>query len=312
MNASISAFGSDFALYIALGVCAIIVVIGVALEAIEDIHKVKETYAWHEKDPWKLVAAKVGLALLVLGLCGETIFQVWIEHKDTHFRADAAHRISTLSDKAESLRKEANKARLEEEKLRTANLALEKILRPRRINLDQPGLGVELRQLKSFAGTPVLIDSVSDLEALRAAHDLGFILFGSGWKVSFRVETPVASLQFPDGIWVAVHVATPRRGEWQIKSNRKPDVSPAEQAVNRFLSAVQINNIADFPLLYRSRPWVIPPTGTLLIIVGMKPTWDQLFVQDVKEYNRFVESLKPDELRSLKPNDFEGFLKERR
>jgi hypothetical protein len=101
---------SDYTLYVLLGVCTLAVAIGVAFEFVEDWQKAKEKREWNERNPWSPIVPKVGFVLLVVGLAGEIVFQVWLEQRDTTFKTDAARAITNADSRATSAEQHATES----------------------------------------------------------------------------------------------------------------------------------------------------------------------------------------------------------
>lgn len=163
-----------------LWIATLAVVIGVALELIEDASKVKEKLEWHERRPWRPMVPKIGSVILVLGLAFEIAFQTKIAQRDTAFRTSAETRIAMLKQEASNAEKSAANARLEAAKI-------EKSVAWRRLT---PERATKIASsLKQFAGQRVNVFTyLGDLEAWMFASQIELALGGkdgAGWNVHF-------------------------------------------------------------------------------------------------------------------------------
>jgi hypothetical protein len=84
--------------------------------------------------------------------------------------------------------------------LRNDNLAMEKMLRPRRV----PFVIKDRERFARFSGTRVLIQSVPDFEAIKLARDISWALGRFGWKPEIVNEqsTHIESLAINDGVQI--------------------------------------------------------------------------------------------------------------
>jgi hypothetical protein len=76
-------------LYLGLWIATAVVIIGVALEAIEEWGKIKEKVRWSEREPFRPLSPKIGLIILVSGLCAELHFQTALHTRETNMRIAA-------------------------------------------------------------------------------------------------------------------------------------------------------------------------------------------------------------------------------
>jgi hypothetical protein len=110
---------------------------------------------------------------------------------------------------------EAAQANRRSEELRADNLALQKIVLPRRLGstiaITSPGetelpplASVQFAALKPFAGTPVVIQVVPDFEAYTLANDIRAVLASFGWKSQIIDEgtSHVPPISIAEGVTV--------------------------------------------------------------------------------------------------------------
>ncbi|MGA2795870.1 MAG: hypothetical protein ABSE69_20655 [Roseiarcus sp.] len=162
-------------------------------------------------DNWVLIFA-VGVAFC---LAMEAIFSVshWLNNRQLPpLRLELTKLQDIELAKLEFVAAEANRRT---EELRADNLALQKIMQPRRlgsiVSFSTPGepasiplADVQFSAIKPFAGTPVLIQVVPDFEAQTLANDIALIANVFGWRPQF-MDKSVSHLPYAlisDGVMV--------------------------------------------------------------------------------------------------------------
>jgi hypothetical protein len=188
----------------------------------------------------------------------------------------AQKKAGIVAKQADELRKRtselATKLKAEEsaeEGLRVNIGELEKIARPRVLAVKGlPDGKSNIDELKKFAGTEVLLVSIDNEEARRAAGSIKFILdswAGAGWKVT--VTVPVSTWTFPvhDGVSVQIPKS--------IIDGRTPELMKMSRAQNALVTFMTKSGWEE----------VIPgvstdenPSHGLRVIVGFRPQPIQL------------------------------------
>jgi hypothetical protein len=135
---------------------------------------------------------------------------------------------------------------VEAAQLKRDNLTLEAELSPRLFK----GQHNAIEKLKMFAGTPVVLEYVLDLECKRLAEQIAFVLTEAKWPYSPK-PNPDPDMFFSEGVHAGANaIAYPLAGQALIDELNKSGVDAA---------------------LLPLGP-VIPPEGSILIRVGMKPS----------------------------------------
>ena len=206
----------------------------------------------------------LGPILVVLGVSGEMYAQY--------------HAALVTSEYQTEMDSENAKLNNEAEKLKTANLELEKTMLPRRLPIETSPGSNGLRSIQNFAGTNVAVIAVPDVEAIRLAKDIAGLLGSSSWKGPFIVEPPVPGSDIPDGV--------------QIWSETNGDLNSSTEKAVLALSLVLSeeyletgmspstaidNRINSFPPKPHWWPSDLSAmTDTVYVFVGMKPIEEQI------------------------------------
>ncbi|MGA8272646.1 MAG: hypothetical protein WB919_13890 [Candidatus Sulfotelmatobacter sp.] len=244
--------------FVALLVFTGLVGLGVLIEGPELFHDIKELITRKSRDyrnllvpslyrkeprphPLLKIVATIGWLLIVVGVTGEGFEEAMIFQEDRAIQTFNDTFLASLNDKA-------NGALLEQEKLKAANLELQKLIQERDINSDQQkAIG---DALKLFAGRFVIIQVYAyDQEALRLATLIkaalnsgridaevfpnpfpGFVNFPVGVQVSGSDKTFVERLRnvlsetgkltLTDPKWKPQATSGPRTGIWSQKASQ--------------------------------------------------------------------------------------------
>lgn len=242
------------ALDIWLGLATLTVIVGVALEASEDIQRVREKYLWHERDPWKPILSKIGLVLLVLGLAAELVFQTDIQVREIRQKVRTERLLANERD---------SRVRLQYE--------IARIIGGRHVKVRQ-GFASLLR----LKYPTVLIQNIEpDSEADRLAGELAWAL--QTWKPQ-RVDgtyTHIGNSAIGDGVTIYCL-------DWQLynPSSGSPttpieNAAQAAQQLGSFLSGTE-NQVS-----FQIRPLSLDKSrrdisfdvlaGTILVLIGRNP-----------------------------------------
>jgi hypothetical protein len=145
--------------------------------------------------------------------------------KDEAFRSQ----LGALETTAAEANKKAGELNKSAEELKHRNLILEKALAPRIIEIKGSPDEV-LKGLKKFSGTEVIITSITDAEARRAAGAIAWALSWAGWKVIHW--PPSDSFLSQDGVRVEL---PPMPVINQEEINKRSKQAEARQAIVAFL-----------------------------------------------------------------------------
>jgi hypothetical protein len=179
----------------------------------------------------------------------------------------------------------SSEANLKAEQLRTDNLALQKIIQPRRlgslIRISSPNspdippeAELQFSGIKKFIDTPVVIQVVPDFEAQALARDMVSVLIAYGWKpvIINEARSHVSPMDILDGVRV-----TYPPGSKFVDAAR----ALADGFTNAGLTGGGLNScfaqgypvtragkpVLDFP----GYPSFDPPIDAVIVQVGMKP-----------------------------------------
>jgi hypothetical protein len=224
-------------------------------------------HGWEEVMRWSL--ASVGLFALIVGVA--TYFVVTLQREEI----------------AES------RARIEQ--LKSANLALQKILLPRRlavVRMDEPFGGFRVRrpdlpdalplfsELQKFPRTLAAIQAVPDFEAMNLALDLKAVLEQIGWRPELIDEkrSNLPPLRIPEGVTVLSFAPPSDDPADLIKSARWNE--PAA-ALSQALIAAGVGSVGKYafgasviPNSPKNPPtaaYFDPPLEGVYVQIGMKP-----------------------------------------
>jgi hypothetical protein len=218
-------------------------------------------------------------ALIFFGVWGELYFAKRAREADDGRVAEANAR--------------AAEAQLETERLRAANLAVQKLLTPRRITLmpkdenEAPLRRALLNTMEKFAGTKALLQWIPDFEAKTLACDIADILVRVNWQVEAIGESsPIVS---PGLIREGVYLLTQEGPLWertesgtlQRVQNRKMSVAyHAAMALKAFLKLGFGELASSWEITYSSEYPDVPsilsmkfeiPEDSVLVLVGARP-----------------------------------------
>ncbi len=220
-----------------------IVVLGLILEYAHDFQKLV-------RGPrrWMILRKFIGGILVTAGVAGELFVQFRLSGVETNLRT--AKNLQVVD-----LQRETNTARLEQEKLRAANLELEKLIAPRSLGEEkQFGEGLE-----QFAGTKVIVESLADIEASRLGGEIALTLNSfAKWEVVSNTRT-WDDFNFFDGVTVE------RNLEYKDETGRFTwdDTGPATKAL--------IAKLRERGLKTHRLPASDLPPHTIRVRVGLKP-----------------------------------------
>jgi hypothetical protein len=251
-----------------LVVSTLVVLIGVVGEAIAEI-----TGMLDRSPTLKRSVVLVSTLILIVGIGGELLGEGKTMSIGDQIAGLLNDKASAANEHAGMSEKAAANANLKAEKLKSENLAFEKILAPRRIFFAIPKDKFFLiTDLDQFKGTPALLQVVSDFEAKVLANDIFTILQGHGWRVKYtdEAETGYPS-NFSEGLSVHTH-----------KASLKPSLANggfnAGAAVTNWLTGTAVDP-GTVPHFDDIQPWsgvkgfltFDAPDNIVLISVGMKP-----------------------------------------
>jgi hypothetical protein len=214
-------------------------------------------YLENEKFPEETKDA--GWKLLLIGLAAEAAIGFALFSIDTAISIRQQLVISTAASEIERLKSE--------------NLAFEKILLPRRVFVIPKEKYFLINDLDKFKGTPVMLQVVPDFEAKVLANDIFAVLTGSGWVVQY-VDSTGSNLE-PQSISEGVSVHTNKAS---IRPYLANSGSSAGNAVASWLDGANVNPTG-VPHWEDLSPWngtpgylkFNAPDNVVLVTVGMKP-----------------------------------------
>jgi len=210
-----------------------------------------------EDKAWKeIVLAGLASFVITAGVYGEYRYGGNATRAATQLQLYSEEKIAELNQRAEELR--------------AKNLALQKEIMPRHVDVMLHALG----PLKAFAGTKVFLDVVQDIEARRLMFDLAQLTGACKWKRFINQEPPLSLL--PDGIEI---VYCPDASDPAKHSQR------AAEALSEYLNRPDVevkNHVSVF-----SKPgpewWPRGPDGhrpfnapedSVLVFIGLRPVGD--------------------------------------
>jgi hypothetical protein len=189
-------------------------------------------------------------------------------------------------------------AQLETERLRAENLAVQRALIPRRINMFENDGNSAIRQgrfkrVESFAGTKVALQWVPDFESKILARDIALLLARAEW--STHIVDEAAPLIPPMLIGEGVNLFTQEAPIWERTESGGlkrvyPKMSTAHDAAVALKSFLKLDlgelspfwgigysaEYPDMPSMMGSALKGKIPDGGVLVLVGMKPRWAEL------------------------------------
>src|SRR5437868_5824766 len=220
---------------------------------------------------------------------------------EIHFGRKASAGNVELRRRSEQKVAEANsraaEAQLETERLRAANLSVQRLLTPRRISMFDKDGDAQIRQARfkvvaAFAGTKALLQWVPDLEAKRLAGDIAHALASAEWQI--QIVDEAAPLIAPGLIFDGVHSFTKEGSMWERTESGKPRYAPpalspasrAALALKSFLN-MDLGELAPYwGVMYHAEYSDVPsilgpvryeiPEGSVLVLVGTRPIGAEL------------------------------------
>jgi hypothetical protein len=170
--------------------------------------------------------------------------------------------------------------------LTAENLALQKLMQPRRLP-PSTALGLfpqfpdkrfpqewaRFNIVAPFKGTPVVIQSVPDFEAIKLAQDINGALIAFGWQSGIVLEagTGVSPMWISEGL----EITYPQNGRLReaavALANALSIVGLTGPEGQPDLTARGYNVGADGNPVMRSVPHFQPARDTVVVLVGMKP-----------------------------------------
>jgi hypothetical protein len=165
----------------------------------------------------------------------------------------------------------------ESEHLRADNLALQNIVRPRRIPLHVK----KIEELRQFSGTRLFIQSVPDWEARTLEQNIAWVMSHAGWKSESvgEAQTLLSPVNINDGM----RMYSPG---FEI-SHGKPTLAPvgtrerttyeAAQSLSKYLREFGVDNsVQSFDALPAAR-WV-PLADAIMVVIGAKPAFAKIMM----------------------------------
>ena len=182
--------------------------------------------------------------------------------------AKANERAAKANERAASLEKES-------EMLRSENLALQDLIRPRRLPTGG-GFSDKYEELAKFAGTPAVIFVVADFASQVFAGDIWNVLKKANWKVDER--GPRVTTQEFSGLNVYAGVVT-KAGPLPPKNPDKAWLAGA--ALVDLMTAWRLGNQGTYPVNHSPQDNLptegafARPDGTVAIAVGLPDMHDE-------------------------------------
>jgi hypothetical protein len=226
--------------------------------------------------------ASVGLLVLTLGVTAGAVLtgRILTQRRD--------ERISVANRAAAEANERAAVANEKAEELKADNLALQRTLRPRRLPTSvsgSPELAAKYDALRAFAGTPVAIITVNDVEARVFAGDVWEVLREAGWQMP-------PNLRFPDGAEGVLEGVIINSGDTAPTPGEEPDRiwqagNVLVELLNAMFSEMEIG--ADVPLVnspgdFTPANWALNarPQGAVLVWIGVRPIAKQRLKHTVR------------------------------
>ena len=225
----------------------------------------------------------------MVGLIATLAIVLTTNVKEFHWDKDREElrvKIAEANKIGEQARTEAAKAnartaeaKLEQERLRADNLAVQATLRPRRLSFmgwtEHPEkVAAIYDNLKKYSGTVALIQTVPDFEAQMFARDIATVLQQAGWKPSFVNETQshMSEMSFPEGIMIfTLSDGTSKTEAGTALWSAFIDV--AHEMGGEPFDGAPIHEILDSPK--RGYPQFVPATTAVFVRIGTKPITQQ-------------------------------------
>jgi hypothetical protein len=240
---------------------------------------------------WLLVGA------LVVGVIATWAIVVSGNVKEAALKRDVAaanQSAGAANERAAQLEKEATEARAEiaranerTEKLRADNLALQKLMQPRRLgtlfaitSVDAPDVPpaaeMQFEGIRRFAGTPVVIQVVPDFEAQTLANDMVLVLRAFGWhpQTIGEAESHVPPSLISDGVQVTFPHGSKLYDAAQALATGFTNAGltgPAGWGLSSIVAQGYPVNLDGTPEHFPGYPIFSPPVDTVIVMVGMKP-----------------------------------------
>ncbi len=211
--------------------------------------------------------AQVFTAIVLLGIGGELLVHRWSSKRSKELQAIL---------KAEEGARQTELARVnnETERLRSDNLALQKILQPRRVAL----IPDKLDELRAFAGTRILIQTVPDFEATKLEFNIKWLLSQVGWQAESLTQAQ-SLIPYPninDGLRLYSPGYRIAAGAEEKMPRNTPEGRTLEAAtvLSEYLRSGGIENSVQ-PQSALSSPHIEQP-GTVIMIIGSNPVFGKL------------------------------------
>jgi hypothetical protein len=203
------------------------------------------------------------------------------------YKVDAGKALE--STKAEASRANESSERLKNEtaRLQADNLALQKLMQPRRLGSTisftspddpdvPPAAEIQFSGIRQFPKTPVLIQVVPDFEAQTLANDMAFVLGSYGWHVLI-VDEATSHLS-PRMIADGVQVTYTRDGKYADAAQALATgftnaglTGPAGWGLPQIFAQGQPVNPDGTPAESPMYPRFNRPVEAVVVLVGMKP-----------------------------------------
>ncbi len=220
---------------------------------------------------------------------------------------DAEKRSRGVEKQAGNLKKQADglASALGEQLKETTEIT--QSLSPRIIRYQMgPGDFSTFQELKPFAGTKVIFEVLTDVEARRAASEIAKILNFAQWKISDPVPNPDLWTGYNDGVHIEYEMA---RGLPFTRFPPSKDEKGKYESLERCQKAAQA--LESYLIGVDWDAWSRPdienriPANTLKIVVGFKP--NPLFEPDwikngKEEHKRMMKELQELEKRLPSPS----------
>lgn len=186
-------------------------------------------------------------------------------------KSDADIKIAETKERTAQLEREAAQLREQNEQEQTKRLELEKSLGPRMLPLIWRRGVPNFAPLQQFSGMTAIFEVLPDVEANRAAAEIGAVLRAAGWKIGERSLNP----ELNQGVFDGVHI------QW-CRAQTEPTVMTPDSFndPDELRCTAAARTLAEFLASNRwERIWPHPdpksaklPTNTIRIRVGFKPS----------------------------------------
>ncbi len=229
-----------------------------------------------------IAGAIIGAAALVVSLASSII----LYNVANVAQADLVTKTQSANFRTQLLEKEIGDTKLKAEELRAENLALQKLMQPRRLgqlvvltSLDEPDVRpageLQFEGIKKFAGAPLLIQVVPDFEAQTLARDVAFVARAFGWNPQFMSEAQsrVPPHLIEEGVFVTwtrgskFVDAAYALAEGLTNAGLASPQGGGGRVMAQGLTVLPSGGPADWP----GEPKLDPSIDAVIVLIGMKP-----------------------------------------